>query len=61
MDQIMADVSHIPNVRAGDEAVLIGSQGKECITPEEMAAHLGTINYEIPHFFSSSRIPKIYI
>jgi alanine racemase len=48
-------------VRAGDEAVLIGSQGKECITPEEMAAHLGTINYEIPHFFSSSRIPKIYI
>ena len=61
MDQIMADVSHIPNVQAGDEAVLIGSQGKECITPEEMATHLGTINYEIPHFFSSPRIPKMYI
>ncbi len=60
MDQIMADVSHIPHVQEGDEVVLIGSQGKECITPEEMAAHLGTINYEISHFFSP-RVPKVYL
>ncbi|HOO64876.1 MAG TPA: alanine racemase, partial [Synergistaceae bacterium] len=60
MDQIMADVTHIPHAREGDEVVIIGSQGEECISPEEMAAHLGTINYEIPHFFSP-RVPKVYL
>lgn len=47
MDQIIVGVSHIPNVRAGDEAVLIGQQGTEHIPADELARQWGTINYEV--------------
>ena len=47
MDQIMVDVTDIPGVRAGDEVVLMGAQGGERITPEELADIAGTIPYEI--------------
>ena len=43
----MINVSHIPNVRVGDEVVLIGRQGEGEITAEEVADWLGTINYEV--------------
>lgn len=47
MDQIIVSVNHISNVRAGDEAVLIGQQGAEWITADELARQWGTINYEV--------------
>jgi alanine racemase len=47
MDQTMIDVTNIPGVRQGDEVVLIGQQGEDRITAEEVAARLGTINYEV--------------
>lgn len=47
MDQTMIDVTHIAGVRQGDEVVLIGAQGTDRITAEEVAARLGTINYEV--------------
>ena len=47
MDQTMIDVTAIPDVRQGDEVVLIGRQGDDRITAEEVAARLGTINYEV--------------
>ena len=47
MNMIMADVTHIPDVRKGDEAVLFGVQGDEEITADEIAGLAGTINYEI--------------
>ncbi len=47
MNIIVADVTHIKNVRAEDEVVLLGSQKKERISAEEIAKKLGTINYEI--------------
>jgi alanine racemase len=47
MDQTMINVSHIPNVRVGDEVVLIGPQGDDEISAEEVAGWLGTINYEV--------------
>ena len=47
MDQTMINVSHIPNVRVGDEVVLIGHQGEDEITAEEVAEWLGTVNYEV--------------
>jgi alanine racemase len=47
MDQTMIDVTGIPGVRQGDEVVLIGRQGADSITAEEVAARLGTINYEV--------------
>jgi len=47
MDQTMIDVTRIPGVRIGDEVVLIGAQGADRITAEEVGNRLGTINYEI--------------
>lgn len=47
MDQMMADVTGIDGVEPGDEAVLIGTQGSECITADELAAWSGTISYEV--------------
>ena len=47
MDQCMVDVTGIPGVKLGDEAVLIGRQGGETITADELADIAGTINYEI--------------
>ena len=47
MDQTMVDVTHISGVRAGDEVVLIGRQGAQEVTVDDVAAALGTINYEV--------------
>jgi len=47
MNIIMADVTGVPRVAAGDEAVLLGRQGSAEITAEEFAAKIGTINYEV--------------
>lgn len=60
MDQTMVDVTHIPDVATGDEVVLVGRQGSELISPEEIAGYLGTINYEIPCLFTK-RVPRVYI
>ena len=57
MDQTMIDVSHIPDVRTGDEVVLIGSQGDETITAEQVAERLGTINYEVVSVILA-RVPR---
>ena len=59
MDQIMVDVTHIPDVKLDDRVVLIGTSGDEKITAEDMAAATGTINYEIVCGLSR-RIPRAY-
>lgn len=47
MDQCMIDVTHIDDVALGDEVVLIGAQGAERISVDEVAKRTGTINYEV--------------
>jgi alanine racemase len=47
MDMCMVDVTDVPGARAGDEVVLLGDQGGERISAEDVAAQLGTINYEV--------------
>ena len=47
MDQIMIDLSALPDVDAGEEVTLIGRQGAEEITAAELAAKAGTIPWEI--------------
>jgi alanine racemase len=47
MNLCMTDVTHIAGATAGQEAVLLGAQGDDTITPEQMADWLGTIPYEI--------------
>jgi alanine racemase len=60
MDMIMVDVTAVPSVSIGDEAVLIGRQGKNCITVEEIARQIGTISYEVTCAISA-RVPRILI
>jgi alanine racemase len=60
MDQMMVDVTGIRNVRIGDEVVLIGEQGSEVISAEEVAQLCDTINYEITSGISE-RVPRHYI
>jgi len=59
MDQLMVDAGD-STVKVGDEVVLIGYQGKNRITTEELARLSGTIPYEIVCGLGS-RIPRIYI
>lgn len=47
MDQMMVDVSAIDGVRAGDEVILMGAQGDQTITADELGAWSGTIGYEV--------------
>jgi alanine racemase len=47
MNMITIDVSHIPNAQEDAEAVLLGAQGEERISVEEIAEWCGTISYEI--------------
>jgi alanine racemase len=47
MNLTMVDVSSVGGVSVGDDVVLLGSQGRQRITPEEMAKKTGTIAYEV--------------
>lgn len=47
MDMLMLDVTDVPGVSMRDEVVLLGSQGRDEITPDEMAAWAQTLSYEI--------------
>ena len=60
MDQCMVDVTAVPDVKIGDEIVLLGKQGDEEISADDLAAINGTINYEITCCFDL-RIPKVYV
>jgi alanine racemase len=58
MDQSMIDVTDVPDVRQGDEVVLIGQQGDDRITVGEVAERLGTINYEVVSEILA-RVPRV--
>ncbi len=58
MNMIMVDITDIPNVKLEDEAVLIGKQGKEEISAEEVGEQSQTINYEVTTRINE-RIPRI--
>lgn len=60
MDQIMIDVTSVPEVRTGDEAVLFGKQGKEYLAVDELARKMGTINYEVVCMLGG-RVPRKYL
>lgn len=58
MDQAAIDVTAIPGVAAGDEVVLIGRQGEVALSADEVAARLGTINYEVISAILA-RVPRL--
>lgn len=59
MDQTMIDLTEIPEAQTGDEVVLIGKQGAEELSAEEVGKQLGTNNYETVTTISA-RVPRVY-
>ena len=59
MDQFMVDVTGIPEAAQGDEVTLIGCDGEESITMEELGELSGRFNYELACCLNK-RVPRIY-
>ena len=59
MDQISVDLGPGAQDEVGDEVVLLGSQGAERVSAEELAAARGTINYEVTCAIGG-RIPRVH-
>ncbi|SPF51709.1 Alanine racemase [Candidatus Desulfosporosinus infrequens] len=57
MDQCMIDITHIPDVKTGDEVLLFGGAD---LPVEEVAEYMGTINYEIVCMVGK-RVPRLYV
>lgn len=60
MDQTMIDITDIPDAALGDEVVLLGQQGSERITADDLAAHAGTIAYEVLCAIGA-RVPRVWL
>ncbi|MBQ9360316.1 MAG: alanine racemase [Lachnospiraceae bacterium] len=59
MDQVMVDITNIPEACDYDEVTLIGRDGEEEITVEHLANMYGGFNYEIVSCFTK-RVPRVY-
>lgn len=57
MEKTVVNISHIPNVIAGDEVVILGRQGDDAITAEQIGAQIGSLNYEVT-CNALARIPR---
>jgi alanine racemase len=60
MDLTLIDVTDVKDVSLGDEVVIVGPQGGEEITAEEVAATMNSISYEVTCSVSR-RVPRVYI
>ncbi len=60
MDMTMLDVTDVPSAAEGDEVVLIGMQGNESITADDIAKKIGTIPYEVLCGISG-RVPRVAV
>lgn len=60
MDQMMVDVTAIPGVQVGDQVTLVGTDGDETITMEEISARADSFNYEFVCGISR-RVPRLYV
>lgn len=60
MDQLMIDVTDVPEAVSGDIVTLIGRDGDDIITADDLASMYGTIGYEVVCGISK-RVPRIYI
>ena len=59
MDQMMVDVTALPDVRVGDKVVLFGHSGDEALSVEEVAEAAYSFNYEFVCGVSR-RVPRVY-
>lgn len=56
MNMMVVDVTHIPNAAVGSVVTLLGSDGDERISAEQLASWMGTINYEVVSRIHPSQI-----
>ena len=59
MDQIMVDVTDIPGVSEEDIVTIVGTDGDDCITFDELAGYADTISYEL-FCLIGKRVPRVY-
>ncbi|MBQ7012574.1 MAG: alanine racemase [Oscillospiraceae bacterium] len=59
MDQLMIDIGAVPDAQVGTVVTLIGRDGSDCITADEVAGKYGTIGYEVVCGISK-RVPRIF-
>jgi len=59
MDQVIVGVNNVPGVKVGDEVVLLGQQGAERITADDLARRWGTINYDVVSGIMA-RVERVY-
>ena len=59
MDQMMVDVTGIPGVQVDDRVVLIGADGDNAVTMEQIGDAAGSFNYEFVCGISR-RVPRFY-
>ena len=60
MNMCMADITDVGHIKPEDEVVLLGAQGREAISADEIAKQLGTINYEVITRISG-QLPRVVI
>ena len=60
MDQCMVDVTNVPDIKVGDEVVIMGKSGDKEVSCEEIANTVGTINYEIVCNVGK-RVPRAFV
>ena len=60
MDQFMVDVTDIPEAEELDQVTLLGKDGEDCITMEELGELSGRFNYEFACCISK-RVPRVYL
>ena len=60
MDQFMVDITDLENIEEGDEVTLVGRDGNEFISVEEVADMVGSFNYEFICVIGR-RIPRVYL
>jgi alanine racemase len=60
MDQMLVDISALPSTTIGDEVVLIGRQGSQSITANDLAKWCGTVPWEVLTNITY-RVPRVYL
>jgi alanine racemase len=59
MDLTLIDVTDIPGAAVGDRAVVIGADGPNQISVEQVAGTIGTLSYEVTCGISE-RVPRVF-
>lgn len=60
MDQFMADVTNVPDTKIGDEVTLVGTDGNETISIEDISDPTARFNYEVVCLINK-RVPRVYV